>query len=247
MSIVSLFVLALLGGMVSTASAAVEAPSYRVGGKALTNTREVFVAAEGDHVLKNATSKITITCTGLKAQTGALIVGSPFVGEPGTSSGVLEYTGCTTAGNGVKCELEAKTITTNALKDELAYAVKQEPLVKGNKIVDRFTPAAGAVLATLKFKPEAGGKCTFSETTVEGAILAETLNEKKESVAVGEHEVEEEFAFIKAISGEACKVAGGKFTGCSKASLKAFGTAATYEGTSQLTLATGEMWGVFSK
>jgi hypothetical protein len=235
-------------GIAASAASAVEAPYYKVAKARLgaAEAKEVLVEGQGNQVLTNATSKITITCTTLKAKAGATINGSA-AGEPGTSAGSLEYSGCTTVGNGEKCELEGKKVTTNALKDELAYAVKQEPLVKGNKIVDLFTPAAGAVFAKLQFKAEAGGKCTFAETAVEGSVLVETQNSKKETVAVEEHEAEEEFGFIKAIAGEACKVKASKFSECKKASLKAFGTAATYEGTSKIKLATGQAFGVFSK
>jgi hypothetical protein len=244
----------------ASAASAVEAPYYKVSGARLGagESKEVLVEGEGSQVLNNATSKITITCTGLKAGAGALIIGSQkenakkeLASEPGTSSGVLEYTNCTTVGNGEKCELEGKAVTTNALKDELAYAVKQETLLKGNKIVDLFTPASGSVFATLKFKAEPGGKCTFAETAVEGSVLVEIQNSKKETLAVEEHEAEEEFGFIKAITGEACKVKESKFTECKKTSLKAFGTAATYTGTSKVKLAlvakVTPKFGVFSK
>lgn len=244
--VAALAAMALLGVAASAASA-VEAPFYKVGGKRLgaAETKEPKLTAEGNQILSTAT--ITITCTGIAAGKGTLITGSA-AGEPGTSSGTLEYSGCTVTGNGTKCAVAGKKVVTNALKDELVYALKQEPLVKGNKIEDLFTPASGAVFATVKFEAEAGGTCTNKETAVEGSVVVEVLNKVKAVVAFEENEKEEAFGFIKAIpGGEACKVKASKFTECKKASIKAFGIAAKYEGTSKVELSTKEAFGVFSK
>jgi hypothetical protein len=237
-----------VAGVAASSASAIEAPYYKVAKARLGagETKEVLVEGQGNQVLTNATSKITITCTGLKAKLGATINGSA-AGEPGTSAGSLEYTNCTTEGNGEKCQLEGKAFTTDPLKDELAYAVKQEPLLKGNKIVDLFTPASGAVFANLRFKAEAGGKCTFAETAVEGSVLAEIQNSKKETIAVEEHEAEEEFAFMKTITGEACKVKASKFTECKKSAVKAFGTASTIVTVVKIALVIKALWGFFHK
>jgi hypothetical protein len=260
MLVAALSAMAVLAIAVSAASA-VEAPYYKVSGARLGagESKEVLVEGEGAQVLNNATSKITITCRGLKAKAGALIIGSQkenakkeLASEPGTSSGTLAYTNCSTAGNGEACELENGALTTEPLRDELAYAVKQEPLVKGNKIVDLFTPASGSVFAILKFTAQAGHKCIFTTAVVEGSILVEIQNSKKETVAVEEHEAEEEFGFIKPIAGEACKVKEGKYTECRKATLKVFGTAESYAGTFKVKLPLSKellalKFGAFSK
>jgi hypothetical protein len=222
---------------------AVNAPFYATGSGgtrlAKGNTREVTLKAEGNQVLENKTTKITITCTGVAASAKSLVVGSE-VGEPGTSEGKIEYSGCTVSGNGTGCAVAGKAVTTNALKDELAYEKKEATLTKGNKLVDYFKPASGAAFAPVTFE---GGECIDKSTTVEGSVNVEILNSKKEAVAVGEHEATEEFSFIKVFTGEACKVAKGAFTECVKPSTKAFGTVSNLEGTAKVEIAKSEVFG----
>ena len=166
----AMFVIALCG--VATSSAfATEDPFYKLAGGRLKagETREVKLKGQSaTQVLKSTSAGITITCETIEAKAGATINGSE-PGEPGTSSGVIVYGKCTVEGNGEKCVITSVAgakdgkVVTNALKDELEYN-KPPPYVKGTKIVDLFIPASGNVFVTLKFEPEVGGKCTFSET-----------------------------------------------------------------------------------
>jgi hypothetical protein len=241
-------IIAVLAASAIAASAAmaVEAPFYKTGSGgtrlAKGKQKEVSLKAEGNQVLENKTSKITITCTAVAASAKSFLNGSE-AGEPGTSEGKIEYSGCTVSGNGSSCAVTGKAVTTNALKDELAYEKKQTTLEKGNKIVDYFTPASGSAFATVNFE---GTSCTNKSTTVEGSVNVEILNSKKEAVAVGEHETVEADGFIKVFTGEACKVAKSAFTECVKPSLKAFGTSSTLEGTAEVSIAGSEVFGVFS-
>jgi hypothetical protein len=242
--VLALAAMATLGVMASAASAT-QGPYYKVAGSKLeknTETRTVLVKGEGNQILTNPTTKIKITCTALNEVKGALIIG----GLPGTSSGQLVYSSCTVAENGAKCQLASggkitKEVTTESLKDELAFGSKST--AKGTKLVDLFKPTTGSVFAKLEFVAEAGGECKNKSTSVEGAVVVEILNSKKEAVNVGEREAEEAFGFIKVVAGgEACTAAGV----CTKGSLKAFGTASTLEGVAKAELDGKENFGVFT-
>ena len=237
----------IVPAVTASAASAIEAPYYKVGGARLEKTNEVLIKANTNQVLKAGT--ITVTCKELAAKKGALIEGS-VKGEPGKSSGTLEYGGCEVAGNGEKCVVTSvkgakdKKVVTNALKDELVYLGKESKATELDG--DLFTPATGAVFVTLKFEPETGGKCTTTETAVEGSFVAEVLNSKKEAVGKGKNEKEEEFGFIKNWAGqEYCQVKASVLQACKKASLKAFGLGASYEGTSQVELPGKTKFGVF--
>lgn len=250
MLLVALSALAVFA-ITASAASAIEAPYYKVNGKRLGagESNEVLIKASTSQILKAGT--ITVTCKEIGAKKGALIIGSA-VSEPGTSSGTLEYSSCEVAGNGEKCVVTSvagakdKKVVTNALKDELVFLAKEKA---SNELDgDLFTPASGAVFATLKFEAETGGKCTAATTAVEGNFVAEVLNSKKENVGVGKNEKEEEFGFIKTWAGqEYCQVKAGALQACKKASLKAFGLGATYEGTSQVELPGKVKFGVFNK
>jgi hypothetical protein len=234
-------VLVVLLGVLTPAAEAVEAPFFSVADLQLLEGehQELLLAAEGNQVLENKTSKITITCTKIATVKGALILGS-LVGLPSTGEGELVYSGCTVTGNGSSCKVEGEKITTSNLKDELAYEKKEEPLLLGNKFIDFFSPASGNTFATVKFT----GTCTFSSTTVGGSLSAGIKNSLKESAGFEENESEEEEGFFETSSKEACKVAGGKFTECKKPSLTAFGTETTLSSEAKTLLASGAPFGV---
>jgi hypothetical protein len=251
----AVFIIALSG--VATSSAfAEEDPFYRVNGGRLGHgsTAEVGLkTSSATQVLKSTGAGITITCTGIAAVNG-LLIGS-VAGEPGTSSGRIEYSGCTVIGNGTKCIVTSiagvkdKKILTKPLRDELvASAEKQEA---GTKILDLFKAVEGPFVE-IKFEPEAGGVCKFSGTTVEGSVDVEILNSKKLPVSFAVNEKEELDGFIKALPNgtKECKLEIGKLSKCTTSSLKAFGVASTLEGTSEVFLTganAGQEFGVFFK
>jgi hypothetical protein len=241
----AVFVSALFGVGASSASA-LEAPFYELEGARLkaSETREAGLTG-GTQKLVSTNAGITITCTAVKAQAGATIIGSG-ANEPGTSSGKLEYTGCRVEGNGTTCVIPGEKIVTNALKDELV--LNAEAPVKGTKILDLFKPASGSVFATINFE----GTCKFSETTVEGSTDAEVQNSKAETVGFELHEKEEVSGFLKSEKNgtKECKFAKGALVKCTTSSLKAFGVASTLEGTAEAFLTgadAGKKLGVFSK
>jgi hypothetical protein len=257
MLMVALSALAVFA-IAASAASAIEAPYYKIGGKHLgekkAETNEVLIKANTAQVLK--AGKIVVTCQELTAKKGALIVGS-VVGEPGTSSGVLEYSMCEVTGNGTKCVVTSvagakdKKVVTNALKDELVFLGIEKGKVKETAGLDGdlFTPATKpSVFATLKFEPELGGECIVKEGAVEGSFVAEVLNSKKEAVGIAKNEKEEEFGFIKTYTSQIyCQVKAAKLQVCKKASLTAFGGGASYEGTSQVELPGKVKFGVFNK
>jgi hypothetical protein len=242
----AVFSIALCG--VATSSAfATEDPYYKVGGARLKSgaTTEVGLKAVSNQVFKTSSAGITITCTGVAASKGSTLNGSD-AGEPGTSAGKIEYSGCTVAGNGANCEVTAKAIVTNALKDELELAT-DAPVI-GTKILDLFKAASGGVIATINF---VGSDCKISQTSLEGTFDVEILNSAKQTVGFGVNQKEEDFGFVKALPNgqEECKLKGSKLDKCTKSNLKAFGLATTLEGTIEVFLTgkdAGTKFGVFS-
>jgi hypothetical protein len=243
----AVFIIALCG--VATSSAfATEDPFYKVEGVRLNakETKEVGLKG-GTQILVNKTSGITITCTSVVAVAGATIIGSA-AGEPGTSSGQLEYAGCNVAGNGAGCAVPGKTIKTNALKDELELST--EAFTEGTtKIYNLIKPVTGAIFATIKFE---GAECKFKEWWLEGTLDVEVQNSKKEAVGPAKNEKEELSGFIVSLPNgtKDCKLKEGKLDKCVTSSLKAFGTAATLEGNAEVFLTgadKGKKFGVFSK
>jgi hypothetical protein len=146
-------------------------------------TAKIYKEGEKGNELKLETPSVgvVVSCTGvnLPFETG-VIIGSEGGGAPGTNNEVVHFTGCTVTGNGEKCAVEGKEITTKPLRSELVANVESRTI--GKKLLVEFAPFEGSTFATLKFKAETGGKCTFTETPVEGSTAAEVLNEKEKAV-----------------------------------------------------------------
>lgn len=244
----AIFVVVLTG--VATSSAlAVDDPFYKVAGARLGagESKELVLTAEGNQLLVLPSAGITITCTGIGVKKGATINGSSAP-EAGTSTGVIEYSGCTVTGNGEKCVVTSvakakdKKIVSEPMKDELVFA--SSTIVKGTKDLDLLS-----VNIPINFEEEAGGKCKFASLPAGGTIAFEIRNSTKEAVAFGEHENEEEFGFIKALpnGAKACKLKEGKLDKCETVSLKTLLGSVTLEGTTKVKLATKQLFGVFNK
>jgi hypothetical protein len=131
------------------------------------------VMATVKKTFKLTSGTITIECTGMNlletgTKTGTVSWSRINGSNAGTSGGgtqVIEFTGCTVAGNGEKCEVEGKKITTKELTVWLDK--EKEKAVKGEKLLVSFKPTSGLVFVLIKFKPAAGGKCTLTEASVE--------------------------------------------------------------------------------
>lgn len=119
----------------------------------------------------------------------------------------------------------------------------------GSRTETRREP--GTVFVKIKFEIEADGKCTFTETSVEGSVDVEILDSAKELIEFGLNEPEEVVGFMKVLPNgtKECKIKAGNLDKCTTSSLKAFGVASTLEGLAEVFLAgvnTGEKFGVFS-
>jgi hypothetical protein len=185
---VSLLAVFALGAVAASAAQAEEAPFWSIAGTRLAAGKTHFITAkvykegEAGRELKLTTPKlgITIACTGLSFpfETG-VILGSAAE-TPGTNNEVAHFTNCTVSGNGEKCNVENKEITTKPIKSELVENVESK--AAGKTLLVEFSPFSGEVFAELKFKEETGGKCTNKTTKVTGSVAAEVLNEKEEAV-----------------------------------------------------------------
>jgi hypothetical protein len=178
--------LALSAVGASVALAGEDAPFWSIEGTRLTGgethfiTAKVYKEGEAGHELTLTTPKlgITISCTGLSLpfRTG-VILGSTEE-EPGRNDEVAHFTGCKVTGNGTKCNVENKEVTTLPIKSELVENVEEVEKVKkaGKKLLVEFAPFTGEVFAEIKFKEEAGGKCTNKTTKVTGSVAARVQN-----------------------------------------------------------------------
>jgi hypothetical protein len=165
----------------------------------------------------------------------------------GTSEETIEFTKCTVKGNGEPCEVEKGAITTEALKDTLAFTNKAT--AKGESLLTLFEPVKGEkekILAKVKF---VGAGCKVKEAKLEGSVASENLEGGEKSVKREETETEAEKGFfdfpaapIKALFTES----GGVRTEV-KPELKLFGEKAELAGRTSVKLETKEKWGVFSK
>jgi hypothetical protein len=227
-------------------ASAIEAPYFKINATRLGagESSELLVASSGNQILNATTYKIFITCTTVKTKTGATLNGSG-VGDPGTSTTVLEYSECSVEGNGAGCQLPGNKFTTSELKGELAYSTKEPK--KGTLLVNLFSPVTGSEIALLTFAAGPGHSCTINELLVQGSLLFAVQNSKGENVAVEEHEGEEEILRLHAIAGEACKVKAAAFTECKKSSIKLSGTTGKLESTTNFKLASKAPFGIFSK
>jgi hypothetical protein len=185
---VALLAVFALSAVVASAAQAEEAPFWSIAGTRLAAGKTHFITAkvykEGEtgHELELATPSagVSIKCTGLNFpfETG-VILGSAAE-SPGTNNEVAHFTGCTVTGNGTKCNVENKEITTNPIKSELVENVESGKA--GKTLLVEFAPFTGTQFVTVKFKEETGGKCTTASTKVTGSTAAEVLNEKEEAV-----------------------------------------------------------------
>ena len=150
----AMLLLSALGA--AAAQAATEGPYYSVSGKRLPagETREVKVTVKERFVLRTPAAGTVVTCTGTSVAPGATTYGSSGA-NPGTSKGVVEFSGCTVTGNGENCKVESEKIKTNTVKGILGYASPS----RGGPLLVLFGPSAEGNLVTVKFT----GTCTITE------------------------------------------------------------------------------------
>lgn len=96
-------------------------------------------------MLTSGTFKITCAKTHLEK---AELIGSSG-NNAGTSNETFVFEECSVEGNGKGCEVEGGKITTNSLKNTLAFT--NATSTQGEIILIYFTPSSGAVLGKVKF------------------------------------------------------------------------------------------------
>jgi hypothetical protein len=214
-------VLALSAFVVSPAFAGTkENPVWWTSTGELSGSLGITAKAVGTQTLKG--TGITINCSGVSVNAAAVLK------APGSDEETLTYTGCTVSGHESTCEVNSSgqangTISTNALESKLAFKTKlaaENKEAKASKSVTVFKPASGTVFVDILLS----GSCGFvpSETSVKGEVIADNIstNEGAAELATS-HEISaknEEKYFTNPGAKE------------SKASLKAFGLAASYTG-----------------
>jgi hypothetical protein len=189
-------------------------------------------AAVGKQQLKG--SGLTISCEKLKVS-GATIKGSAAP-APGTSEETIEYSECEVVGF-AKCLINGKkakeaTLTTNALKDTLAFETKAAAEGEVAPTVTLFEPVAGKVFITFSLTKDVGGACPIEgEVKVEGSVVAKNLGGETPRLT---QEIEApETAITKYFVNSAGK------TEEKKAELKVLGLKATYFGNSTIKVKSG--------
>jgi hypothetical protein len=232
--LVSLVLLAL--SAVATAAAQAEEPFWKVEGKRLGEgeTKEVAVNDTNPLVLKSAATKITVECGSVSVAKGGHLVGSK-AGVAGDNINIVIIGKCAVKGNGEGCKVAKEEITTNEETDTLAFNTGK------TAIYDYFVPTKGAVFAKIAFE---GATCKLKETAVEGSVVAEVLSGGK-LVEVGKEPKEVETLELRfPTTPITTAIVNGKEQ---KAALKAFGTAATLEGTVSMRLTSKQVFGAFTK
>jgi hypothetical protein len=164
-----------LSMVVASGAQAETAPFFSIGGARLAagKTHNFDARAIQSFVLSGTVA--TITCTGLSTSEGVLLGSN--AGEPGRDNEVINFSGCSLAGDGSACHLAATkggptvtTITTNPLKSEQVENVSSGHV--GKKLYEEIFPAKKSEgFVTLRF----GGTCTIEEGVLAGQLVAQTL------------------------------------------------------------------------
>jgi hypothetical protein len=240
MGLAILAIFAMSAVVASGAQAATEGPFYKVATSRAFGSKEIKAEATKSFVLKTPTAGVTITCTALKVKAGATIKEST-VGNAGTSSETIEYSGCTGgSAEGGTCKPAGGAITTEPVTNTLGYSTA----TRTGAIEILFKPTTGSTFAKIKFE---GTKCFLESTTVTGTVVgtAETSTEKV--VEVGANEVEEASGLISfTTAAKTIWTESGKELTETKAKVTAYGDNSTLEGVSKVTLASGEKFGIFT-
>jgi hypothetical protein len=218
----------------ASASAYAEEPYYEINHVRLGEGKTIglqITNAIKPYVLK--LGSVTVKCKAVKAQAGAILIGSKVGGQAATNKEVIEYKECTQEGNGTLCLVEGEAFSTVALLGTLARD-------SSRKFIDMyFKPEAGTTYATVNFT----GICTQTKITVSGSTACEYLIAGKH-VEVGKEPAEvvhPEFNFPAAQIGLVFFNETEVSTG-----LKVGEASASQEGKSETQVSTGETWGEYT-
>jgi hypothetical protein len=242
-----------LSAIVATAAQAKSGPFFRIKGTRLVaGQKEGLTAKIQTATFSLKATGVTITCKKLSVKAGAEIIGSTGANSS-TSKETIEFSECSLAGNGPNCKLEKTTITTEPVKNTLDYP-KNPPIANDPKLI-LFQPEVGSVFVNIPVVPGEPKGCTVEgKLAVEGSVLGEAQNEKKEAfrLKVIVPETKNGLVHFPSKGTEACtekentKTKEGEVT-CIKPKLTVSTKTATLEGGAELTLASGNIWGVLSE
>jgi hypothetical protein len=234
--LLALFAFTAIAATAAQAEGTENAPYWSIEGTRLAAGKTFEIVAKSTSAAQTLTAGTDIVkCTSIKLKPGAVLLGSNG-NEPGKSDETLQYGGCTVTGNGEKCEVENKTVETEPLTNELAYAENKKSLVI------EFDPIKGKILATLHFKIETGGKCEVTSTKVTGLVVARALTDEATPVLLElpNHVTQAESFLLEAPSTvirHIWLITAGTGTAFETEELNAFGATSVYTGTALIQLA----------
>jgi hypothetical protein len=111
--------------------------------------------------------------------------------NPGTSEEVMVLEECAVGGNGTPCKIVGSKITTEPLKNTLAFS-KNGP-AKGDIHLVFYEAVKPSLLAKIKFE---GAGCVLLETPLEGTVGGQLDNQAKELLKLEENETLGEIALV---------------------------------------------------
>jgi hypothetical protein len=226
----------------SASASAAEGPFFKVAGTRLASgaTKAIIsTKATKNFVLKAGTDVVTCTAVTTSSSAGAAAILGSTGANAGKDDEVVEFSGCTVAGNGTPCSVTTPIVANT--HTTLAYSAS----AKTGAILDLFEPASGTTFTTLSFT---GTGCEVTSTKVEGSVAAETwsggkvIEVTKEPAEAKVGEVNYPATSVK----KAWTEASGTLTEHT-VSLKAFGVAASLEGRASFELNGSPVWGVYTK
>lgn len=235
--VATLVALSAVLGVGATAAVASAAPIkyvWKVNGATLTKGAEKKLTAKDVKAfvlkLEAGGSELKLEATGLRAESGARLIGQDTGKEAGTSEETLVFEDVTVV-KPKNCGVIGHIITTVPLRGEIVESALSK--VGTGKSDLLLKPKAGSALALIKLEGT-GSACQFFGSGIEptGSILAETLPQGKE-------EVTETLKFSEAA--EYIKFGGTLET----AGLKWAGNPAPFTGEAAQNVTTGEKFAAF--
>ncbi len=221
--------------LAAPAAQAAEGPYYTVESVRLEGKTPAKIEGKLAKAYVLTAGTIKVTCEKLKLET-ATVAGS--TGANGaTGEQTISFESCNVTGNGEKCEVTGKKITTKALKTTLAFTNKESKT--GEVMLMHFAPVAGGSLAVLTFT----GTCTTKETMLEGSVDGEVWASAK-ALKVAEEPLDGTTREVNfpATAIKTSFIEEEKARKEVKPALTAFGKAATLEGRTEMTLTSKEGW-----
>ncbi len=166
-----LAVILVIAGVTATeAQASAEGPFFVPSSERAESEEKIEVSSKDSKVFVIKVGESKIECKSEAIKSGE-IVGSAS-GNSQSIEGTIEFSSCSVAGNGEKCEVEGGKITTANTTDTLAFANSS----RTGKILAWLAPASGSLLATVHFS---GSGCKIKSIEITGSVASEVLSSEK--------------------------------------------------------------------